>query len=116
MLRVLAAVAAIAVVGTLAYAQNLDAIKQRQTAMKGMLEAYKAPTKMMKGEMPFELAPVQAALKTFQNTAKKAPNLFPEDSKTGADTDALPAIWQNKADFTSRFDKLHKAAASAEAT
>jgi cytochrome c556 len=39
------------------------------------------------------------------NAAAKAPLLFPEDSKTG-DTNALPAIWENKADFDARFKKF----------
>jgi hypothetical protein len=34
MIRIIAAVAAIAVGGTLVYAQNLDVIKQRRAAMK----------------------------------------------------------------------------------
>jgi cytochrome c556 len=44
------------------------------------------------------------------------PGLFPESSKTGGDTAALPAIWQNKADFDAKFAKFGadaKAAASA---
>ena len=33
------------------------------------------------------------------------PCLFPDDSKTGGDTAALPAVWEKKADFAAKMDK-----------
>ena len=41
------------------------------------------------------------------------PALFPDDSKTGGDTAALPAIWENKSDFDARFAAFGKDAAAA---
>ena len=32
--------------------------------------------------------------------------LFPDNSKTGGDTAALPAIWENKADFDAKLTKF----------
>ena len=45
----------------------------------------------------------------------KEPTLFPDNSKTGGGTAALPAIWQNKADFDARFVKFAKDVAAAQA-
>jgi len=70
---------------------------------------------MLRGQTPFDLAAAQKALAGFQEVAAKAPALFPPDSQTG-DTNALPAIWENKADFDARFAKFGadaKAAAAA---
>jgi cytochrome c556 len=50
-------------------------------------------------------------LATFSES-DKAKTLFPDTSKTGGDTAALPAIWENKADFEA---KLTKFAADAKA-
>ena len=69
MLRSLAVVAAIAVGATVAYAQNVDAIKKRQDAMDAMDDATKPPINMLKGTEPFDLAKVQAALATYQAEA-----------------------------------------------
>ena len=90
-----------------------DSITQRRALMKANGAAAGALVRILKGA-PFDLAAVQAALKTFSDAAAKAPTLFPDDSKTG-DTNALPAIWDNKADFEARFAKFGKDAAAASA-
>lgn len=116
MIRTVSVVAALAVGATFAYAQNLDVIKQRQEAMKTIGKAAGAVGKMVKGEEPFALPTVQAALKTYQEQAPKVKGLVPDDAKTGNDTEALPSIWANKADFLARLDKLAADAKAAEAT
>ena len=97
-----------------ASAQNLEAIKARKALLKEMAEATKKPGAMMKQEAPFDPAPVKAALAKFQANAPKIAALFPDDSKTGGETEALPSIWEKKADFTERFEKLAAAAKAAE--
>jgi cytochrome c556 len=114
MLRIAATVAAIAVGATVVYAQSA-AIGQRQQILKTFGGALKEPGAMMKGEKPFDLAVVQASLKVLSENAPKLKPLFPDDSKTGGDTAALPAIWEKNADFMGRFDKL-AADATAAAT
>ncbi len=70
---------------------------------------------MSKGTVPFDLATVQNSLKTLYEGASKSAALFPDNSKTGGGTAALPAIWQNKADFDARFAKFVKDVAAAQA-
>jgi cytochrome c556 len=53
-------------------------------------------------------------LRLIQEKAVILPKLFPDDSKQGGDTEALPEIWSNKADFEDRFRKLAEAARAAE--
>lgn len=105
MMRVLSAIAIIAVGATAVYAQSA-AIKQRQDVLKSFGAAMKAPGGMMKGDAPFDLAKVQASLKTLSEGAARLPTLFPDDSKTGGDTQALPVIWEKKADFEGGWKKL----------
>ncbi len=94
MLRIVAAVAALAVGATVVYAQSA-AIGQRKDILKTFGGALKEPGGMMKGEVPFDLAKVQASLKTLAEGAPKLKGLFPDDSKTG-DTAALPTIWKRR--------------------
>jgi cytochrome c556 len=96
-------------------AQNVAVIKERQGHLKAMGDAVKPVAAMFKGEADFDLAKVQAALKVIQERAPKLPTLFPDDSKTGEDTEALPVIWDEKADFEGRYKKLADDAKAAEA-
>ena len=113
MLRIVASVAALAVGATVVFAQSA-AIGQRQENFKQMGGAMKEPGGMMKGGA-FDLAKVQASLKVLAEVPPKQKDLFPDDSKAGGNTEALPAIWEKKADFTARFDKLAADATAAAA-
>lgn len=105
MLRVVAAVAALAIGATAVYAQNLDVIKQRREAMRTIAGASGPNFKIMKGEAPFNLAAVQAGLETMHVQATKLKGLFPDDSKMGGSTDASPTIWEKRAEFNAVVDK-----------
>ena len=115
---VLIAIGTSAILGTgtlIAYAQNADAITQRRAAMTNIAKAGTPPFNMSKGELPFDLAKVQAGLKTYQDEAAKLKGLFPDNSKTG-DTDASPKIWSARAEFNAAIDTFiatAKAAAGA---
>jgi cytochrome c556 len=89
-----------------AAAQNIAAIDARQKIMKSFGDAAKPIAAMFKGSRRFDLAVVKEALATYSAGAEKLPPLFPEDARKGGDTEALPAIWDNKADFDKRVDKL----------
>ena len=90
-----------------------DVIAQRRALMHDDGIAAKKLFDMAKGTVPFDLSVAQASLKTLANGAEKTPLLFPDDSKTGGGTAALPAIWENKADFNARFAKFSKDVAEA---
>jgi cytochrome c556 len=113
MLRIVAAMAALAIGATVVLAQNAGVIEQRKQAMKAFGGAAKGPGAMSKGDAPFDLAKVQASLKTIQETAVKAKDLFPDDSKVG-ETDALPVAFEKRADVLTRLDSLAAAAKTAE--
>jgi cytochrome c556 len=110
-----AAVVILVACGAGAVWADADAIAQRRALMKGDGASGKILYDLTQGA-PFDLKIVQTSLKTFVNVAAKAPALFPDDSKTGGGTNALPAIWENKADFDARFAKFGKDDASALTT
>ena len=94
---------------------DTDPIAERRALMKNDGMAAKKMFDMSKGTAPFDLATVQDSLKTLAKRRGKGPALFPDNSKTGGGTAALPAIWQNKADFNARFVKFAKDVAAAQA-
>src|SRR5690348_11229292 len=101
MLRhIILTVAAVALTATAVIAQQEDPIKARRAIKKANGQSAQLGSKMSKGEEPFTVEKGKKVFATFQDVAK-AHQLFPETSKTG-DTNALPAIWENKADFEAR--------------
>ncbi|SCW38525.1 c-type cytochrome [Ancylobacter rudongensis] len=114
--RLTAALAAgiITAIAATAVMAQADVIKERQALLKQFGDATKPIGGMLRGSVPFDLAQVQAALDLYVKDAKVLPTLFPAGSGTG-DTEALPAIWTNKADFDARFAKLGTDAAAARA-
>ena len=114
MIRTILTLGVLAVGMASVMAQN-DPIASRKDAMKQISRANAEVTKISKGEAPFKLETVQAALKTMQDASKAMPNLFPDNTKTGGDTAALPKVWETKADFNTRWEKMGKDAAAASA-
>ena len=90
-----------------------DPIAERKEILKGFGDLTKPNGAALKGEAPFDLAKAQAALKAYSAGSKKLVTLFPDNSKTGGKTEALPSIWQNKAKFEGIYAKLDKDAAAA---
>ena len=90
-------------------------IKKRQDILGSFGEAVKEPGAMLRQEAPFDLAVVKASLKTIKEGAPKLKELFPDDSKTGGYTEALPVIWEQKDAFWGVLDQLIATATAAEA-
>jgi cytochrome c556 len=105
MVRTVLAVAVVALAGTALVAQT-DPIKARKDLMEANGKQSKAGNDMVQGKQPFNLDAAKKVFAAFQEAGEKEPALFPDTSKTGGKTAALPAIWENKADFDARFAKL----------
>jgi cytochrome c556 len=114
MLRSIAVAAAVAIGATAVYAQNAAVIKERRETMRTIAKSSGATFKIVKGEAPFNLATVQDTLKKVQSEAPKLKNQFPDDSKTGGNTEAQPLIWAKRAEFNAAIDKWVADAKTAE--
>jgi cytochrome c556 len=68
---------------------------------------------MSRGQIPFDATWAKTALQTIEQNARQIPVLFPSGSQQGK-TDALPVIWDRKADFDARATKLEKDAKAAQ--
>jgi cytochrome c556 len=115
MLRAVLAIATIGALGlgiTAAVAQ--DPIAARKQLMKDTGAQAQVGAKMARGEEPFTVDKAKAIFAQYQKTSATGPTLFPENSKTGGDTAALPVIWQNKSDFEAKLKKLGDDAKAAE--
>ena len=75
-----------------------DPRHERHELMEGVGDAAKPIGKMLKGERDFDADVVMASLKTFDEAAAQFGELFPAGSDTG-DTEAAPAIWEDRAGF-----------------
>jgi cytochrome c556 len=115
MIRTVLAVAAIAIGVTAVVAQS-DPIAARKALMKANGEQTKAGAAMAKGEAPYDQAKAQAIFANYIDVSIKMPALFPDNSKTGGDTAALPAVWQNPGDFKGKFDKFGAEAKAAQSS
>ena len=71
----------------------------RHELMEGVGDAAKPIGEMFKGEREFDAAVVMASFETFHDAAGKFGDLFPPGSETGEDTEAAPAIWEDRAGF-----------------
>ena len=107
MIRIVLAVATVAFAITAVVAQS-DPVAARKALMKANGDQAKIGTAMAKGEAPFDAAKVATIFSTFADAAAKMPSLFPDNSKTGGDTAALPEVWANKPDFEAKMAQFGK--------
>ena len=91
-----------------------DAIEARQTILKAIGDATRPVAAMLKGETPFEMMRVKAALLAQAQGADALAVLYPDNSRTGK-TEASPRIWAEKERFLALYAKLAADARAAEA-
>jgi cytochrome c556 len=105
MIRTVLGVAVLAFGATALVAQT-DPIAARKSLMKTNGDQNRVATEMLEGKRPFNLDEAKKVFVVFAEAGEKAPALFPDNSKTGGDTAALPPIWENKADFNAKLAKF----------
>src|SRR5256714_15667322 len=105
MIRTVLAVAAIAI-GITAVAAQSDPIAARRTHMKEVGAQTKTGAGMAKGEIPFDQGKAQGIFAAYVKAATDLPKLFPETSKSGGETPALPAIWANMSGVTAKAEHI----------
>jgi cytochrome c556 len=116
MIRTVLTIAVLAFGATALVAQT-DPIAARRALMKTNGDQSKVATEMLEAKRPFNLDEAKKVFASFADAGEKVPALFPDTSKTGGDTAALPAIWENKADFNARLAKFaSESKAAADAT
>jgi cytochrome c556 len=116
MIRTVLTIAVLAF-GANALVAQTDPIAARRALMKTNGDQSKVATEMLEAKRPFNLDEAKKVFASFAEAGEKAPALFPDTSKTGGDTAALPAIWENKADFEAKLAKFaSESKAAADAT
>jgi cytochrome c556 len=88
--------------------------EERQALMKQVGQAMKEVGPFVSGAQPYDAAKVNAAMATIAGNADKLHKLYPPSSKDAPKTEALPKIWDNKADFDKRLTELGKLAKDAQ--
>ena len=89
-------------------AQNTAPIKQRQELMKENGRSAKSAGEMIKGEAAFDPAKAATIFTEMHDVAMEFGDHFPEDSKTGEETEAAPAIWERPAEFEAALVKFQQ--------
>ena len=98
----------------LAQSQSEDIIKYRRNVMKSNGAHAAAANAILQGKVDYKNQLADHA-KALENVNKDIPSLFPKGSESG-DTKALPAIWENRAEFEKRAnDAKQKSAEFAKA-
>ncbi|MFI4976408.1 MAG: c-type cytochrome [Caulobacterales bacterium] len=107
MLAVAVAISLAATAGVAAGLSGADALKDRQTHMKGMGAAAKALVDQVKSDNP-DMGVIKDAAGKLNAGAQALPNWFPGGSgpETGLKTAALPVIWTDQADFAAAAKNL----------
>ena len=72
---------------------------ERHELMESAKEAAKVVGPMLQGEREYDNAAAMESLHAWAGIAEKFGGLFPEGSETGEDTEAAPAIWEDREGF-----------------
>jgi len=95
-------------------AQQAIAVQQ-DNLMRGQAKSlYTVMLKMVKGDIPYNQAAVDAAIKDLEESVPKIAGVFatnPKEDVVNATYGSSQKIWQNKADFDSRIPPVEKAIA-----
>jgi cytochrome c556 len=110
----------VVVVGTLllgvgAVMAQQEIAVQQDNLMRGQAKSlYTVMLKMVKGEIPYNQASVDAAIRDLEESVPKIPTVFatnPKEDVVNSTYGASQKVWQNKADFDSKVPPVAKALA-----
>jgi cytochrome c556 len=110
----------VVVVGTLllgvgAVMAQQEIAVQQDNLMRGQAKSlYTVMLKMVKGEIPYNQASVDTAIRDLEESVPKIPTVFatnPKEDVVNSTYGASQKIWQNKADFDSKVPPVAKALA-----
>lgn len=90
-----------------------DPAAVRQQIMSNVGKAAGHLAAMAKGETPYDPRLADAAFRTINTASLGFGVMFPEGSETGADTEAAPAIWSDRAGFDEAVMSLETSSAAA---
>lgn len=85
----------------------------RHEAMEEVRDAAKVIGAMLKGEREYDVEAVQTSLDVFDDVSSYFGDLFPEGTETGEDTEAAPAIWEDRAGFEAALQEWRDASIAA---
>lgn len=114
--RVALAAVAMMAIGAGAATAQADPIAARIALMKENADDSKKGAAMLRGAVPFDLKQAQAIFTAYENGGNKLPTLYPPTSKTGGNTTAAPAIWDDAAGFKAASAKFAAEAKAAKAS
>jgi cytochrome c556 len=93
-------------------AQQAIAVQQDNLMRAQGKSLYVVILKMVKGDIPYDQAAVDTAIKDLEESVPKIASLFatnPKEDVVNATYGSSQKIWQNKADFDSRIPPVAKA-------
>ena len=86
---------------------------KRQALMKDVRESAKVIGGMLRGQSEYDSAAVTEALTVFEKASGHFGELFPDGSETGEETEAAPAIWEDREGFDGALAKWAEATGAA---
>lgn len=113
-IAVIGAAGAIGASDIAANAEPTGVIKERKDRMKAVGGATKGMFAMVKNEKPYDAAAAAGHAKAVQTAVKDIGPLFPEGSVSD-ESEALPTIWEDRAEFDKLMKQLNDSAAALEA-
>jgi cytochrome c556 len=118
MLRIIVAIAALAM-GLSAVMAQQDAATARRDLMRAQGKSmYGVLNQMVRGTKPYDQAAVDAALLQLEDSAKHISDVFLDTAKAdapGGDYSTSSKVWENKADFDAKIAALLQAIAANKA-
>ena len=87
-----------------------NAIEYRQSVYHAIRWNWMPLAQMVKGEKPFDRAEFVKRATRVSFLSHQLLEGYPEGSHEGAETDALPQIWENWPDFTAKLGDLRREA------